>query len=171
MALTLVVENGTGLANATTYNSVAGVTARLAAVPRATAWANAALTADRQEQIAMEATAVIDRLPWDGIRTYQTQALAWPRAWMQTPDGYAIASNLMPAWLLDGHARLCEQLASELATLDANPQADTGLAPNTEIELASGLRFTPAARTGPLTPEIRDLFRPYLRGRGTLVRG
>lgn len=167
MPLTLVVEDGMGKSNATTFQSTADVTARLAAVPFTTAWTDAALIADKQDQCNLEATAILCRLAWDGVPTYQAQALAWPRAWMATPDGYAIASNLMPAFLLDAHARLCAWLAAQ----DATPYSDTGLQPGTEIELGSGLRFTPQAGAAALPPDIRALLAPYTRGRHTLVRG
>jgi hypothetical protein len=165
--LTLVVEDGTGKSNANTFQSVADVTARLAAVPFATAWALAASVTDKQEQCAIEATALLGRLPWDGVRTFLTQSLAFPRALLSTPDGYAIASNAMPAWLLDAHARICNTLAG----LEATPYEDSGLAPGTELELPGGLRLTPSSAAAGMTPDVREILRPYVRSRGTLVRG
>lgn len=169
MTVVLVVEDGTGRANANTFQSVNAVTARLSLLPSSwsNAWTDAASDTDRQEQLCAEATAWIGRLSWDGVRTFETQALAFPRAWLQTPDGYAIASNAMPDWLLDGHARLCNWLAGKAAS----PFKDTGLQPGTPMTLPGGLSFTPASNPNALPPEIRSIFAPYTRRGGTLVRG
>ncbi len=167
MAITLIVEDGTGKSTANTYQNVAAVTARLALTPWASAWTTAAATTDLQEQLCIEATAMIDRLLWDGAKANDAQALAWPRAWMATPDGYAIASTSLPAWLLDGHARLCNWLAGKTST----PFASNGLQPGTELELPGGMRLTPASNPNALPPDVAQLFGPYIRGRGSLVRG
>ena len=163
MPLTLVVENGTGLANANAFASRVTVTERLEASPYAAAWVGVDPT--QQDQCIVEATAWLSRLYWDGVPTTLTQALAFPRAWLRTPVGNAVASNLMPPWLLEATARLAFWLSQQ-----ENPYLSNGLQPGTELQLPGGLRLTPAGSTK-LPVDVLQLIRPYLSGGGSsLVR-
>jgi len=164
MPLTLIPETGACLANANAFGSRAQITTVLEASPFADAWAGVDPT--KQDQCIAEASAWLSRLSWDGIRTTETQALAWPRAWMQTPDSYAIASNLVPTFLLDATARLAFWLSQQ----DASPYEANGLQPGTELALPGGLRLTP--ESGVVLPsDIMGLVRPYLRASGVVVWG
>jgi hypothetical protein len=163
MALTLVLEDGTGRADATTFLLRAEATSLLEASPYASAWQS--VDATMQEQCLAEASAWLSRAPWDGIATYETQALAFPRAGLATRDGYAIASNLMPLWLKQATARLAFWLSQQ----SASPFADTGLDPHTELTLASGLKLTPSAGTL-MPPDVRALIAPFLRSGNRVVR-
>lgn len=161
---TVTVEDGTGRADANAFASRTTVTARLALTPFAVLWGD--VDPDKQDQCILEATAWLSGLRWLGIATTATQALAWPRARMETPDGYAIASNLIPLWLVDATARLAYWLSQQAST----PFADSGLQPGTRLSLPGGLSFTIA---GGLTmpPDVRDRIRPYVQSARTLVRG
>jgi hypothetical protein len=133
-------------------------------MPFADAWGDVDELA--QDQYNIEACAIITRMAWDGIATFSHQSLAFPRAWLCRPDGYAIASNLIPEWLKDGAARLAFWLSQQ----DGSPYNGNGLEPRTELTLASGMRLTPASRPS-IPSDVRDLFRPYVRSGRTTVRG
>lgn len=164
MPLTLIPETGAGLSNANTLASRAQVTTALEASPFADAWAGVAPT--KQDQCIVEASAWISRLGWEGMRTTEAQALAWPRAWMTTPDGYAIASNLVPAFVIDGVARLALWLSQQ----GSSPYASTGLQPGTELALPGGLRLTPDSGLA-LPADVLAIFAPYLTASGAVVWG
>jgi hypothetical protein len=161
--ITLVLEDGAGRANANTFVLPAEATALLEASPFASAWSVVATAL--QEQCLVEMTAWLSRAPWDGLATTETQALAWPRAWMTTRDGYAIASNLIPLWLKQATARGALWLSQQAST----PYADTGLEPGTELQLPGGLRLTPSSGVS-MPPDVRALIAPYLRPSSTVVR-
>jgi hypothetical protein len=163
MPITLVVETGAGLENANTFQSRAQLTARLEASPFADAWATVDVI--KQDQCNAEAAAWMTRLGWEGIATTELQALAWPRAWMETVEGYPIASNVIPTFVLDAHTRLAYWLAQQAST----PFADNGLAPGTELQLPGGLRLTPSSGVS-LPPDVRAILGPYLRGGNVVVR-
>ncbi len=163
MALTLVVEDGTGLANANTFANQATALAILEATPFASAWTGVA--SGTKDQCLAEASAWLSRQMWDGVATTETQALAFPRTWLQTPDGYTIASDTVPTFVLQATARLAFWLSQQAAS----PFADTGLAPGTELELPGGLRLTPSSSTS-MPPDIRAYIAPYVRGRSALER-
>lgn len=163
MPLTLVIEDGSGRATANTFLSRDDATALLEAVPFTSAWLS--VTIGMQDQCLVEASAWLSRAPWDGKATFDTQALAWPRAWMETRDGYAIASNAMPLWLRQATARLAFWLSQQTRT----PFSDNGLAPGTELTLPGGLRLTPSSTTT-LPPDVRGLIADSLRRSGGVVR-
>lgn len=163
MPLTLIPETGAGMANANTFASRTTVTERLEASPYAGAWAGVDTTT--QDQCIAEASAWLSRLTWEGQRTIETQALAWPRAWMTTPDGYAIASNLVPAFVIEATARLAFWLSQQ-----ENPYVSNGLQPGTELQLPGGLRLTPESSTT-LPVDVLQLIRPYLTSSGVVLWG
>ncbi|MBY0490622.1 MAG: hypothetical protein K2R93_12340 [Gemmatimonadaceae bacterium] len=161
MALALVLEDGSGRADANTFLLYADATAILEASPFASAWTS--VTQGIAEQCLAEATAWLSRAPWDGVATTTTQALAFPRAWLETRDGYAVASNLIPLWLKQATARLAFWLSQQSAT----PWSKTGLEPGTELQLPGGLKLTPASGAV-MPPDVRALICPFLRP-GTMV--
>lgn len=164
MPLTLIPETGAGLPNANAFGSRVQITTALEASPFADAWAGVDLA--KQDQCIAEASAWLSRLAWDGVRTTEAQGLAWPRAWMQTPDGYALASNLIPPFLLDATARLSFWLSQQ----GASPYESNGLQPGTELALPGGVRLTPDSGVK-LPADVLAIVRPYLRASGVVVWG
>jgi hypothetical protein len=102
--MALVVEDGTGLATAESFISVAAALTYHSDRGNA-AWA--LLTTAQQEQSLREAADYMEqvyRLRWAGYRTTGTQALSWPRTLVPQPDapgGYRAwpfyyANNVVP---------------------------------------------------------------------------
>ncbi|MGZ4962534.1 MAG: DnaT-like ssDNA-binding protein [Limisphaerales bacterium] len=120
MALVLIKEDGTGLANANSYASVADGDAYYDGHLYATAWTTA--TADNKAKALVMATRVIDAsYEFNGSKTTVAQALEWPR--YKCPDrdiadssGSAgfLASNVVPKGVSDA---TCE-MARELLLMD-----------------------------------------------------
>lgn len=163
MPLALVPETGAGLPTANTFVSRADAAAMLEASPFAEAWTF--VDGTKQDQCLVEASAWLSRLSWSGMRTTEAQALAWPRAWMTTPDGYAIASNVVPAVVRDATVRLALWLSQQDA-----PYTSNGLQPGTELQLPGGLRLTPDSGVS-LPTDVLAILRPYLRAGGVVVWG
>jgi hypothetical protein len=85
MALTLVVEDGTGLTNSNSYVSVAEADTYNDGHVANTAW-SALTTAQKEEAIVM-ATRVIDgEYQFNGFKKLISQALQWPRRDAKDPD-------------------------------------------------------------------------------------
>jgi len=90
MAISLVVEDGTGRSNANSYLSVEDADSYHANLTQSAAWESAALAAKQSALIA--ATQYLDCEYgglWRGVRAHEGQALAWPRSDAQDDDGYA----------------------------------------------------------------------------------
>ena len=85
MSITLVKEDGTGLANANAYASAADGDSYHAGHLYATAWTGA--TDDQKAAALVMATRLIDgQYQFNGLRSQSGQALQWPRVNCLDPD-------------------------------------------------------------------------------------
>lgn len=119
--MSLIVEEGTGKADAESYISVADATTYHANRGNA-AWA--ALASDTvREQLLRKATEYMQqtyRLRWKGVRTSTTQALDWPRSGVEIDDvplgriAYYYSTSSVPVEV----QRACAELALKASTAD-----------------------------------------------------
>lgn len=104
MALTVIVEDGSGVDNANSYASVADAAAYHEANPQGDAWA--ALTELKKQQGVITATRLLDeQWQWNGYKLDDAQSLQWPR--QQCPDPDSI-NSFRPGWprpINDGYVR------------------------------------------------------------------
>jgi len=85
MALTLVVEDGTGLSNSNSYVSVAGADSYNDAHVSRTAW-TALSTGDKEAALAMATRVIDESYQFNGFKNSDSQALQWPRRDAPDPD-------------------------------------------------------------------------------------
>lgn len=123
--MSLIVEDGTGRADAESYISVVDATAYHAARGNA-AWASLASDIVR-EQLLRKATDYMEqvyRSRWAGVRVHSTQALSWPRYNVPLEDvgyGYAYyASDAVPPQVKNA----CAELALKAATDELAPDIE-----------------------------------------------
>lgn len=133
--MALIVEDGTGMATAEAYVSLAD------ANTRHTAMGNAAWTgADSVKEAAIRrATAYMEqayRNRWKGTRLFREQALSWPRYGAEA-DGWVIPSTEVPADV----ANACADLALRALADDLN---------------ADQSRAVKREKVGPLETEYAD---------------
>ena len=123
--MSLVVEDGTGLANAESYSSVAEADAYHTAHDTGATWLNVSTTTSDKEAALRRATQYIEarwRRLWSGRRANQSQALAWPRLEVYDADEYAVESATVPQQVKDACSILAAAALDDgdlLATLDA----------------------------------------------------
>ena len=146
--MSLIVEDGTGLAGAESYASVVAADARLGGLGNAD-WV--ALTVANKE-IALRKAAIflgIYRTRWAGRRMYQHQALDWPRYGVVV-DGFPVLSTVVPVDVV----KACIDLA-------ARSSAGEDLMPDLDL----GSNVIKKDKTGPLeteyfqnTTDVRERF-------------
>jgi len=125
MALTLIKEDGTGLANANAYANAADGDAYHDGHLYATAWTGA--TADKKAAALVMASRLIDALfQFRGVRTKSAQALQWPREDCPDPDANPdvvgqrfVLSDVVPKAVVDATCETARALIIEDRT--ANP--------------------------------------------------
>jgi hypothetical protein len=94
------VEDGTGLADATSYVSVEDADAYFAVDPNVTDWDS--LDESAKQQWLNWATRLLDqKVIWAGCVSTATQALRWPRTGVRDRDGRMIASDEIPRQLVE----------------------------------------------------------------------
>lgn len=114
--MALVVEDGTGLATAESFISVADADTRHSNLGNS-AWAD--LSTAAKEQALRKSTIYMEgafRERWKGTRLLRAQALSWPR-YGAVVDGYVLDSNYVPAEV----ANACADLALTASTQELNP--------------------------------------------------
>lgn len=117
--MALIVEDGTGLANAESYVSVADATAYHARMGN-TAWA--AISSDAtKEQLLRKATDYMIaqyRFQFAGYRQYSTQALDWPRLYVPLTD--VLSANVFAQYVDSGTVPTTVKNACAELALKAN---------------------------------------------------
>jgi hypothetical protein len=118
----LVVEDGTGKADANAFVSVAVADARHTLLGN-TAWTGDDAT---KEAAIARATAYMEqayRTRWVGCRAHQDQALSWPRYINELVSDQYIASDIVPTEI----ANACADLALKALADDLNPDLTRGV--------------------------------------------
>tara|TARA_Y100000310_G_scaffold344961_1_gene460802 strand:+ start:2551 stop:3063 length:513 start_codon:yes stop_codon:yes gene_type:complete len=117
--MALIVEDGSGLATAQSYLSVADADTYHTAHSASTTWSGAA-EADKEKALRL-ATQYLDALygtRWVGSRWSLAQALDWPRSYVVLYDIYTISTSTIPQDLKDA----CAELAlKQIADTDLIP--------------------------------------------------
>lgn len=160
--MTLTVENGTGLATAESYISVADADAR------ATAFGNTAWTGTEaaKEAALRRATAYLEqqyRNRWKGTRLLRDQALSWPRYGAEV-DGYDIDSTVVPREV----ANVCADLAAKALTTTLSADVE-----RTAIREKVGpieVEYSPYSPTSTRYVAVSDALAPFLTGSANCAR-
>lgn len=161
--MTLIVEDGTGLANAESYASVTDANTRLGNLGY-TNWTT--LTTTEREQALRRATEYMEqayRGRWKGTKLLRAQALSWPRYGAEA-DGWDINSTTVPADVVNA----CIDLAFKAAAGDLNADLSRAV-----IREKVGPLETEYAAYGTEATRYRAIdmaLSPYLAGGGATVR-
>ena len=164
--MALIVENGSGMATAESYISVAAADTRLAALGQ-TIWAP--LTTPQKEEALRRATQHMGRAyraRWIGARKTLAQALDWPR-YGASVDGFILVSDAIPADI----ANACADLALKAGAGDLAPDLERAV-----IREKVGPIETEYSAHSPQATRIRAIdmmLAPYLKGSSamaTLIR-
>jgi hypothetical protein len=147
MALVLVKEDGTGLANANSYASAADGDAYHDGHLYATVWTSA--TTPNKEKALVFASRVIDsQYRFNGVRATTTQALQWPRSDCPDPDAAPdstgvglFASDVIPTVLINA---TCEMARALLATDRTGAPPGEGI-DTTQTSASSSTGGTPSS--------------------------
>lgn len=158
--MSLVVEDGSGVADAEAYISVADADAYFAA-RGGVAWA--ALDTAGKEQALRRSTDYLEAAyAWRGERATTTQALSWPRACVVV-DGVTVASDSVPMAIQRANAELAVRAsAGDLAADQAAQVKQETVGPITVV-------YADGARQGVRYALVDALVAAYVRGGGQIA--
>ncbi len=164
--MTLIVEDGTGLATAESYVSVADAGTRHTNLGN-TAWTGTDAVKEAALRRATQFMLQRYRGRWQGTRINSTQALDWPRSWVVV-DGYAVDADIVPVDV----ANACADLALKALSETLNADLERGVVRDKVGPLETEYdAYSPQAKR---YPAIDQALAPFLTGAGAnarLVRG
>jgi hypothetical protein len=149
--MTIICEDGTGLATAETFITVAEADVRMAARGFAL-WAT--MSDSEKEQALRRATDYMEqvyRLRWAGYRLKSTQSLSWPRDIVPMKDAPGYTTTYYPS---DSVPAIVKNACCELAYKAAHGELAT------DIE-----RMESSVKVGPITTTYSDAASPYVKYR------
>ena len=148
--MTLVVETGDGLSNATSYISVADADSYFSDRNNS-AWA--ALTTAQKEAGLLYATTTLDtQYKWDGYKKTSTQALDWPRISAEDGNG-DLVENQVPVKIKQACCELAllHQTGALNSTFDRGGSVKREKVGSVEVEYFDG---APAGKTYPFIDNL-----------------
>lgn len=164
--MALVVEMGSGLANANTYASLAYADNYFAGHPfYADNWDE--LNSTQKEALLISATQFLDNYYiWYGYRATTTQALEWPRTGVRDVYGLVLPPNAIPPRLVQATCEQAFYLTKGDRSVEAvaPPDLDKLKIDVIELDFSSS---TSGVNTQPIPSTVRNL----LRGLGDYAVG
>ena len=149
MPVTVTVEDGTGVADANSYASVAQADNYFASRPRSSSWTP--LTDDQKGQYLIHATRLLDAsVIWSGEKVDDDQALQWPRHLDASLES-EFPPNIPVALLELAYALIGKDLTKEPA-IAGYERVKVG-----PIEVEAD----PGSRPASIPRFVRDLIAPY----------
>lgn len=171
--MTLIQEDGTGLANANTYGSIAESNAY--ATQRGwTAWL-ALSDADKEKHLllAMDYMRAKYRGRWKGIRVRDNMSLDHPRFDFYDVDHYLIASNIVHVDVKNAQFELAERSRTQTLLPDVS-SANSGALKSETVEAGSVKRsreWFGGKEQYARFSAVDGLLKPYLVDGEALIRG
>lgn len=175
--MALIVEDGTGRADAESYISVADADSYFE-LRGYTTWATMS-EAEKEAALRRGTDYMLQayRVSWKGTRTTATQALDWPRAWVERED-YLVSPVNAPQILCGTFyypsnevprevAHACAELAYRAAAGDLSP--DLGRRTVRERVDVLEVQYDPNAPQHVVFRAIDNLLRPFLSSAGSSV--
>lgn len=146
MAATFVIEDGTGITNANAYCSLAEATQYHDNHGGPAAWTSA--TQATKENAVRQATQYLDlNYKWKYVKTTSTQALEWPKRYVQDWNGFAIAANVIPQQIKDACAHLALQVINGVVLIaDLQDEGSIKRISNTVGPLSESIEYAGAER-------------------------
>lgn len=166
--MAVVVEDGTGLANANSYASEADADTYTSERGIAS-WA--ALAPGDKSSALIRATDYLKAYTWKGVRAVSTQALDWPRRYVYDGEGTLVASNVVPAALKKACIELAHRAAAGPLTVDPEYDASGRLPTKIITKVGPIDKELTYPQRGPLSglvgrrkfPEVDVLVTEFLR--------
>lgn len=164
----VAIDNSVGGSASNAFVSLAELTAYMTGRLNSSAFDSA--TTDNQNRAIVEATREISNKSWKGSRASSTQALSWPRQWVQNPDlpyfaASYYATTEIPQRVKDATMELAFQFLVAGTTDIASRDSSLDVQSET-VDVISTTYVEPGFRPQGLSkyPRVMDLIRPLLCG-------
>jgi len=154
--VTLIIETGTGVANANSYVTVTEY--RAYATPRGIVLPVTDAACETQLILAMD---YLESQSWAGMPTYDTQPLAWPRDEIYI-SGMLIASDVIPGKIKFAQMQLAIQVNAGVDLMPVVIGGASGAIIREKVGPLETEYAAPSVGTQPYFRSINALLAPYL---------
>lgn len=172
MAATFVVEDGTGLSTANAYVTEANADQYHENYGNPSAWTD--LTSAQKQQYIREATRYLDSvyaLQWIGDRKESGQALDWPRAFAEDPDGFLRDDDSVPQEVQDACSLLALKAVSDTLLVDLSSPSGNIVRDRTKVgEIEIETQYGGGSTNQKRYSLIEGLLLPLLANRNRVYR-
>jgi hypothetical protein len=153
----MAIDATAGGASADSYTTVAEADTYHDNHLYATDWTGA--TTANQEKALKMATRILDeKIDWSGLKTSESQALAWGRTGV-TDDGYSVSSSIVPSPIKNATSEFARHLLGSDLTVDAQGKGLSSMAVGSIT-----LSFDKTDTAGVIPSIVQEM----LRGWGTI---
>ncbi len=162
MAFAFVVEDGTGVTDATSYVSVEEADDIITMNIHASASWAALVDGDKEKLLAWASRYLDERTRWFGTKAVPASALRWPRVGVIDRDGIELSSTMVPRQLKIATAEMARYLIDEDRSVERGQDALTRLKADViELEFSEGYRL----------PQVPSHMQYLIKGLGTISSG
>ena len=165
--MALIVEDGTGKTDSESYASVADADAYFTGRTGSSTWNASTVTTANKEQALRDATDYIEETynaRFRGRKTDEDQALSFPRAYLETYDGYAIDSDEIPTKLKRATMELALRALSEDLQPDIDNPGEIAEEESKVGSLSKRVKYLGGKGNIKSYRSVRMLFREYVMG-------
>lgn len=169
--MAFVVEDGSGLSNATSFISVADADAYAAEVGL-TAWTGSTPAKQTALIKAQRYITQTYRGLWKGVRATELQSLDWPREDVEDYDGYIVDSDSVPAAVKEAQVELAARALTADLISDVTSDGGNIASESSSVGAVSyAVTYTGGKSTQKVYTVAERLLEPYIVGGGEIVRG
>lgn len=168
--MALIVEDGTGMAGAEAYVSVADADTYISRSASAAAWA--AKTTPEKEALIVQGARLLDAVPWTGYKAVLNQPMAWPRVAVPYAGVFGAAFPARPGFWPEGSIPVeVKNANSELARLciEGDRSADVEGAGMKSVKVGQGaleVEFDATTRATLLGRVVPVMLADFVQGTG-----
>lgn len=162
MAFTFVVEDGTGLSDATSYVSVEEADDIITMNIHASETWSSLSDEDKEKLLSWASRYLDERTRWFGRKAVESSALRWPRSGITDRDGITLSSTLIPRQLKIATAEMARYLVDEDRTTERGQDGLSRLRADViELEFVEGYRL----------PQVPSHMQYLIKGLGAISSG
>ena len=167
MAITLTVEDGSGVADANTYITISGANDYFEQFGE-TAWigtddsGTGAPTDTVKAQALLAAMRYLEYLPWKGVKYAQSQALEWPRSDVVDRDNRDVDEDVVPSVVARAQCELALRCLPT-STMNIQPDLERGGKVSAESVGSIAVSYHSTAPTRTVITVVDDLLTGLLK--------
>ena len=171
--MALTIEDGSNVANAESFISVADAEAYFISFDKDTSAWSILTTASKEGKLRSAGQYINNKYSFQGVQTNSDQLMIWPRNGVLIEGVYPVDADSVPTDVANAQALLAlESLTNPLHTTLTAQDGNVKLSADAVGPLKSTVEYFGKSRSGTqvVFTEVKSILSPYLSGTNTLER-